>query len=99
MQTVRPIRPSSLARPFAALPSCWLGRRSRRKARSSGAAMVETDRKAHWEAAYATKGEAGVSWYQAEPRLSLELIKEVAPAVGGRIIDVGGGASVLVDRL
>src|SRR5215471_9193000 len=61
--------------------------------------MVDTDLKAHWEAVYAAKGEAGVSWYQAEPRLSMELIHEVAPAAGGRIIDVGGGASVLVDRL
>jgi 2-polyprenyl-3-methyl-5-hydroxy-6-metoxy-1,4-benzoquinol methylase len=61
--------------------------------------MAKADRKAHWEEVYATRGEAGVSWYQAEPRLSLELIREVAPADGGRIIDVGGGASVLVDRL
>jgi ubiquinone/menaquinone biosynthesis C-methylase UbiE len=61
--------------------------------------MAETDRKAHWEEVYAIKGAVGVSWYQAEPRLSLELIRSAAPAVGGRIIDVGGGASVLVDRL
>jgi ubiquinone/menaquinone biosynthesis C-methylase UbiE len=61
--------------------------------------MVATERKAHWEAVYASKGAAGVSWYQAEPRRSLELIQGVAPRTGGRIIDVGGGASVLVDRL
>jgi len=61
--------------------------------------MVAIDRKAHWENVYSTKGETGVSWYQTEPRLSLELIRAVAPAQGGRIIDVGGGASVLVDRL
>src|SRR5512135_425362 len=57
------------------------------------------ERKAHWENIYSTKGETGVSWYQSEPRLSLELIGAVAPAEGGRIIDVGGGASVLVERL
>ena len=61
--------------------------------------MIATDRKTHWETVYSTKGETGVSWYQDEPRLSLELIGSVAPAEGGRIIDVGGGASVLVDRL
>jgi SAM-dependent methyltransferase len=61
--------------------------------------MIATDRKTHWETVYSTKGETGVSWYQDEPRLSLELIGAVAPAKGGRIIDVGGGASVLVDRL
>ena len=61
--------------------------------------MIATDRKTHWETVYSTKAETGVSWYQDEPRLSLELIGAVAPAEGGRIIDVGGGASVLVDRL
>jgi len=61
--------------------------------------MVETDLKAHWEEVYRANGAADVSWYQGEPRLSLELIRAVAPAAGGRIIDVGGGASVLVDRL
>ena len=61
--------------------------------------MVTIDRKTHWEGVYSTRGETGVSWYQAEPRLSLELITSVALARGGRIIDVGGGTSVLVDRL
>jgi 2-polyprenyl-3-methyl-5-hydroxy-6-metoxy-1,4-benzoquinol methylase len=61
--------------------------------------MVAIDRKAHWESVYSTKGDTGVSWYQSEPRFSLELIRSVAPPARGRIIDVGGGASVLVDRL
>ena len=61
--------------------------------------MVAIDRKAHWEHVYSTKGETGVSWYQTAARLSLDLICSVAPARGGRIIDVGGGASVLVDSL
>jgi 2-polyprenyl-3-methyl-5-hydroxy-6-metoxy-1,4-benzoquinol methylase len=60
---------------------------------------VATDRKEHWEQVYSTKGETGVSWYQCDPRLSLELIRAAAPAAGGRIIDIGGGASVLVERL
>jgi SAM-dependent methyltransferase len=61
--------------------------------------MFNQERKWHWEGVYQTKGETNVSWYQEEPRLSLELIGMFAPAGGGRIIDVGGGASVLVDRL
>jgi SAM-dependent methyltransferase len=61
--------------------------------------MIRTDRKTHWEHVYSTKAETGVSWYQGEPRLSLELIGAVASVEGGRIIDVGGGSSVLVDRL
>jgi SAM-dependent methyltransferase len=61
--------------------------------------MVNLDLKTHWEEVYSAKGATGVSWYQGEPRLSLELIHAVAPAAGGGIIDVGGGASLLVDRL
>ena len=61
--------------------------------------MIATDRRTLWETVYSTKAETGVSWYQEEPRLSVELIGAVAPAQGARIIDVGGGASVLVDRL
>jgi SAM-dependent methyltransferase len=61
--------------------------------------MIATDRKTHWDNVYSAKAETGVSWYQSEPRLSLQLITSVAPARGGRVIDVGGGASVLVDRL
>jgi SAM-dependent methyltransferase len=61
--------------------------------------MSQSRRKEHWEAVYQTKGEANVSWHQDEPRLSLELIAAFASPDGGRIVDVGGGASILVDRL
>jgi SAM-dependent methyltransferase len=61
--------------------------------------MRRAQRREHWEAVYRTKGEAEVSWFQEDPRLSLELIRTFAPADGGRIVDVGGGASLLVDRL
>jgi SAM-dependent methyltransferase len=60
---------------------------------------MDTKRKEHWEAIYRSKGATGVSWFQDNPRLSLELITAVTPAGGGRIIDVGGGASVLGDHL
>lgn len=61
--------------------------------------MSTQQRAEHWEAVYRTKGETEVSWYQSDPRLSLDLIAGAAPARRGRILDVGGGASVLVDRL
>lgn len=61
--------------------------------------MRDTRWREHWERVYQTRGEANVSWYQSDPRLSLELIRDFAPPEGGRIIDVGGGASPLVDRL
>jgi len=56
------------------------------------------DRRSHWEHVYHTKPTTEVSWFEAEPVTSLALIQSVAPG-GGRIIDVGGGASSLVDRL
>ena len=61
--------------------------------------MQSDDRKAHWEAVYEQKGETEVSWFQESPELSLELITALAPATGAAIIDVGGGASRLVDEL
>jgi 2-polyprenyl-3-methyl-5-hydroxy-6-metoxy-1,4-benzoquinol methylase len=56
------------------------------------------DRVAHWENVYSTKQTTEVSWFEAEPTTSLDLIDRFLPK-GGRIIDVGGGASFLVDRL
>jgi len=40
-----------------------------------------------------------VSWYQTETKTSWDLIASVGLDKAGRIIDVGGGASILVDRL
>jgi SAM-dependent methyltransferase len=57
------------------------------------------NRKAHWENVYHTRSPLDVSWYQREPALSLALIEASGVASDGGIIDVGGGASVLVDRL
>ena len=61
--------------------------------------IASMDRKAHWDAIYQQRAPAEVSWYQAEPRLSLELIAADKLPKTARIIDIGGGASVLVDRL
>ena len=58
-----------------------------------------TDRKQHWEQVYTNKSALEVSWYQAEPRLSLELIQRSGIGKNAALIDVGGGASLLVDRL
>jgi SAM-dependent methyltransferase len=48
----------------------------------------------HWDAAYGSKGESGVSWYEGEPTVSLELIAGL-PGRKDSLIDVGGGASRL----
>ena len=53
----------------------------------------------HWEQVYRGKGPDQLSWFQSEARLSHELIEQVAPARSDRILDVGAGASTLVDGL
>jgi ubiquinone/menaquinone biosynthesis C-methylase UbiE len=53
----------------------------------------------HWENIYGTKNATEVSWFQSEARLSLELIQRVAPDRASAILDVGGGASTLLDGL
>lgn len=56
------------------------------------------DRQAHWDGAYA-QGVHTRSWFQPEAPTSLELLDRLAVAPGDRVIDVGGGASPLVDGL
>lgn len=55
--------------------------------------------KAHWERVYATKTATEVSWYQPHAERSLKLIRNTGMPLTARIIDVGGGASTLVDDL
>lgn len=55
--------------------------------------------KAHWEEVYGTKPVTEVSWFQEHSEVSLRLIAETGVPPTGRIIDVGGGASTLVDDL
>ena len=57
------------------------------------------DRKKHWGNVYQEKSPSDVSWHQKEQKLSLELIRCTQVASNEAIIDVGGGASVLVDHL
>jgi len=64
----------------------------------------------HWDATYASRASDEVSWFQAEPEVSLRLVTMcLAARVGAptgrpdtrpaRIVDVGAGASLLVDHL
>ncbi len=53
----------------------------------------------HWEAVYRSKSPEEVSWFQPSPAVSLRLIEEAGMAPSTGIIDVGGGASLLVDCL
>ena len=61
--------------------------------------MGDTSRQAHWENVYATKGENEVSWFQQSPAPSLDLIVQAGAVRNSAIIDIGGGASRLVDHL
>ena len=55
--------------------------------------------KTHWETVYAAKAETEVSWFQEHSAVSLDLIERSAIARSSPIIDVGGGASRLVEDL
>src|SRR5689334_8261870 len=65
----------------------------------SGMTMTAPDRKTHWQQVYLNKGEQEVSWTQARPEPSLSLIEKFAPSRQASIVDIGGGASRLVDAL
>ena len=58
-----------------------------------------TERGLHWDHVYEDSGTNAVSWYQSEPIVSLELIDLLGVGPESGIIDIGGGASVLADRL
>lgn len=55
--------------------------------------------KQHWERVYAKQPVHAVSWYQPHAERSLQLIERTGVTGASRIIDVGGGASTLVDDL
>jgi SAM-dependent methyltransferase len=70
-----------------------------RRRRMEKETMNEESRRSHWENVYATKGEDQVSWFQETPALSLELIALAGARPDSGIVDIGGGASRLVDHL
>jgi trans-aconitate methyltransferase len=61
--------------------------------------METSQRHAHWENVYTTKAEDEVSWFEQSPAASLDLIRATRLGKEAAIIDIGGGASRLVDHL
>jgi len=61
--------------------------------------MEPETRQGHWQNVYTKKGETEVSWFQDNPAPSLDLIAAVGATPESAIIDIGGGASRLVDKL
>lgn len=57
------------------------------------------ENKDHWEKVYTTKAPDTVSWFQPHAETSMRLIKATGLGSASEIIDVGGGASTLVDDL
>jgi SAM-dependent methyltransferase len=60
---------------------------------------MSESRQAYWERVYARQGEDKVSWFEPHPAWSLALIDAAHLRKDDPIIDVGGGASRLVDEL
>lgn len=61
--------------------------------------MSERTNRSHWDAVYEQKQADEVSWFQPDPSVSLELIISAGITPAEPLIDVGGGTSVLADRL
>jgi SAM-dependent methyltransferase len=53
----------------------------------------------HWDKTYADKAPDQVSWYRPHLDHSLVVIERAVPDRGAAIVDIGGGASTLVDDL
>lgn len=60
---------------------------------------MNSARAQHWETVYRNKAVDQVSWFQPHAKTSLRLIESLCPDHAAQIIDVGAGASVLVDNL
>jgi SAM-dependent methyltransferase len=57
------------------------------------------NQKDHWEQVYSTKPAEKLGWYESHLQTSLSWIKDLGLSVNAALIDVGGGASTLVDDL
>ena len=57
------------------------------------------DRRQHWNHVFGTKGEQDVSWFEALPETSLQLLEAAGVDADTCVLDVGGGDSRLVDHL
>ena len=65
----------------------------------SDAPVTSEQRAGHWDSVYGERGADSVSWYQAVPTVSLELIEALGIAHDAAVVDVGGGASSLAGCL
>ena len=61
--------------------------------------MQNEQRQLHWQHVYQSKGEHDVSWFQDTPAPSLDMMAAIGVTPAASVIDIGGGASRLVDHL
>jgi SAM-dependent methyltransferase len=61
--------------------------------------MNHPESRHHWSRVYTDKAETAVSWYQVSPAPSLEALRRLGVSPSVSLIDIGGGASNLVDAL
>lgn len=59
----------------------------------------QNTRKSHWDKVYSQREEKERSWSQTVPFPSIQIIRRLCPELDKRVIDVGAGASKLVDEL
>jgi len=52
----------------------------------------------HWNTAYTARAEDALTWFEATPAQSLRLVRQYLPQ-GGALVDVGAGASRLIDHV
>lgn len=60
---------------------------------------MTNERAAHWERVWRQRSPEEASWHQPRPRTSLRLLRGAGLPARARVLDVGGGASTLVDHL
>lgn len=60
---------------------------------------MTSERVSHWDHIYTTKTAREVSWFEETPGVSLRLLDDAGMTTSSCIIDIGGGASTLVDSL
>jgi SAM-dependent methyltransferase len=66
---------------------------------ASGAGDNVMERRTHWDRVYTTKSEREVSWFEALPEVSLQMLDAAGMTAESCVLDVGGGDSHLVDAL
>jgi hypothetical protein len=60
---------------------------------------MSSDKETHWQSVYQSKAPGEVSWFKPHLDVSLALLRQAGLNTTSRVIDIGAGASTLVDDL